>query len=564
MNADNIKDLFNPEKIEFLIPDYQRAYSWEDKNIRQFIEDIEDNNTYKKQYYLGHYLFERNPLRPEQLFVIDGQQRLTTIVIFMSCVYFELKKRSLESPVFDEDGDEINVERIREDFLKYSKFYKLSTVSDDNPFFESVIYKNSDTRPKNQSQIRIAAAKSKFSKWLVGQKTEDIIAYKNIIAEATITTYEVKDKYQATQIFAFQNDRGKDLTELEKLKAEIMHKIYTYADGDDEASHAVNHVKTQFAEIFKSIEQLQFTDEDSVLNAHNLAFYPYEQTAMSFLKKGVKEEKEDVVEWIKEFTNDILKSYTNMLRIEEKFKYDSKIADIQILDKYSSTPLLLKLMKYHDEDEDFIEYIAGLVERILFKLTYSFDEYRTNRLITIAKDYHGDKEALISNLIYCANFGFKPYWDFSQSCHRYFTDINYHYNGWTKYVLWKYENSLRYDKGLKPISAEIFVNQFGRKREENTLDHITPQNPNFTQYTEEFSNNWLNNIGNICLMGWGNNSSKGCNNPADYKDYYDSDYISMKKVYNVLCEKGKWEEEEIRERLAEIVDFVDRTWVAQI
>lgn len=560
MNAENIKDLFNPEKIEFLIPDYQRAYSWEDRNINQFIEDILDNSSYKKQYYLGHYLFERNVAHPEQLYVIDGQQRLTTIVIFMSCVYFELKKRSQEAPIVDTDGDEINIERIREDYLKYSKFYKLSTVSDDNPFFESFIYKNLETSPNNQSQKRIFKAKSIFAKWLSAQTTEEILTYKEIVARAAITTYEVKDKYQATQIFAFQNDRGKDLTELEKLKAEIMHKIYTYSLGDDDASRAVDYIKTQFAEIFKCIEHFQYTDEDAVLNAHNLAFYPYENTAMSFLKKRVKECKGDVVEWIKEYTDDILKSYRSILRIENYFKYDSKIADIQILDKYNTTPLLLKLFNYHQGDDAFIEQIADLVEKILFKMTFRYDEYRTNRLISIAKDYHGEKDELVSLLRDIANNGFMWYWHFNESCHNYFAVLQNHYGTWTKYVLWKYENYLRKSKKITPISAELYMNQFGRKREENTLDHITPRNPNFTKYSEEFERLWLDNIGNLSLMGWGNNSTKRNNNPVDNKEFYDSDYLSMKLIYKTL-EKGKWGEEEIKERQSVLVKFVDDNWL---
>ncbi len=564
MNANNIKDLFNPEKIEFLIPDYQRAYSWEEKHIKQFIEDILDNNSYKKQYYLGHYLFEKNPLKAEQLYVIDGQQRLTTVVIFMSSVYFELKKRAGESEIVDAEGDAINIERIREDYMKCSKFYKLSTVSDDNPYFEAVIYKNMECRPNNQSQKRIAGAKSRFSKWLRGESTEDILSYKDIISNAAITTYEVRDKYQATQIFAFQNDRGKSLTELEKLKAEIMHKIYTYSQDDEDASRAVDYVKTQFAEIFKCIELFEYTDEDAVLNAHNMAFYPSDQTAMSYLRESVKDYDGDTVDWIKQFTDDILKSYRNILRIEESFKYDSKIADIQILDRYNSTPLLLKLFNYNDNDIDFINYIAELVERILFKMTFRSDDYRTNRLISIARDYHGDKESLSQNLRDIANNGFVWYWHFNESCLNYFTQPRNHYSTWTKYVLWKYENSLRKPKRLTPISPAVYINQFGRKREESTLDHITPQNPSFTTYTEDFEKLWLNNIGNLSLMGWGNNAAKNNGNPVDNKEFYNSNYLSMQSIYKTLCERGKWQEEEIRERRSVIVDFVEKTWISAV
>lgn len=563
MNADNIKDLFNPEKIEFSIPDYQRAYSWEDKNIDQFIQDILDNASYKKRYYLGHYLFERDTNRPEKLLVIDGQQRLTTIVIFMSCVYKELKKRSANSIILDKDEDSVNIERIREDFIKYSKFYKLSTVSDDNPFFESVIYNEFDVQPENQSQRRIAKAKAIFTKWLSAPETNtaDILEYKDIIAEAAITTYEVKDKYQATQIFAFQNDRGKSLTELEKLKAEIMHKIYTYSSDDDEAARAVDYVKVQFAKIFKCVERFEHTDEDAVLNAHNLAFYPSNQTALSFLKNKIKVVESDPVEWIKHFTDTVLNSYQSVLKIESKYSYDSKIADIQILDKYNSTPLLLKLFHFHGDNDLLIEEMSGYVERTLFKLTFRADDFRTNSLIGIARDYQGDAEALRSSLIYSSNQGFKWYWNFNQSCHNYFSEGHNHYNSKIKYVLWKFENALRKEKRISPISPEVFINQFGNKREENTLDHIMPQDPNFTTYPDDFIKLWLNNIGNLSLMGWGNNSAKRNNDPIEIKEYYNSNYLSMQLVYHTLCERQKWGEEEIKERQELIIDFVDKNWI---
>lgn len=564
MNADSIKDLFNPAKIEFVIPDYQRAYSWEKENIQQFIEDILDINSYKKQYYLGHFLFERNNNYPDRLLVIDGQQRLTTVVIFMSCIYYELKNRLNKNQLSDADIEEVDVERIKMDFLKYNKFYKLSTVSDDNPFFESVIYNNLNVRPSNRSQDRIAKAKAQILDWLVKASSEEIVAYKDIVAEAAISTFEVKGKFQATQIFAFQNDRGKDLTELEKLKAEIMHLIYTYSFDDEEATRAVEYVKTQFSKIFVCVERFQYTDEDAVLNAHNLAFYPSEQTAVVFLKRGVKDcEKASVVEWIKRYTDDILKSYQAMTRIEDKYKYDSKIADIQILDRYNSTPLLLKLYSFDESDEGFIESVAGLVERILFKLTFRVDDYRTNRLISIAREYQGERTALTRNLAYIADKGFKEYWNFNMSCHNYFAELGNHYNSRIKYVLWKYENALRKEKRLSPISPEYYLNQFGRrKREENTLDHITPQTPNFTVYSDEFKGMWLNNIGNLTLMGWGNNAAKSNNSPVADKEFFNTNYLSMQWIYRVLCEKQKWGEEEIKERLSILVHFVDNNWIS--
>ena len=64
----------------FSIPDYQRAYSWETAQLKQFVEDLHDA---QDKYYLGHFLFEKSN---DSLMIIDGQQRITTCMIFYRAV----------------------------------------------------------------------------------------------------------------------------------------------------------------------------------------------------------------------------------------------------------------------------------------------------------------------------------------------------------------------------------------------------------------------------------------------------------------------------------------------
>ena len=92
-----IKQMLAGNKI--FVPTYQRAYSWDTeldsskapKQVNTFLCDLEEYNrsATKSKYYFGHFLFEQ---RSENEFgVIDGQQRLTTIVIFLSALFFRLK-----------------------------------------------------------------------------------------------------------------------------------------------------------------------------------------------------------------------------------------------------------------------------------------------------------------------------------------------------------------------------------------------------------------------------------------------------------------------------------------
>ena len=88
METYTVRQLFS-SKDKFVIPEYQRAYSWEKTQREQFLEDLRDAVS---SYYLGHYLLEKRNEDCDTYYVIDGQQRMTTIVIFMSCMVHELTK----------------------------------------------------------------------------------------------------------------------------------------------------------------------------------------------------------------------------------------------------------------------------------------------------------------------------------------------------------------------------------------------------------------------------------------------------------------------------------------
>ena len=78
-----IKDLFDSSTI-FNIPKYQRAYAWEKEQLDAFVEDLENQDT-NKDHFFGTILLQKQA--PEGEFkiidIVDGQQRITTIIIFM-------------------------------------------------------------------------------------------------------------------------------------------------------------------------------------------------------------------------------------------------------------------------------------------------------------------------------------------------------------------------------------------------------------------------------------------------------------------------------------------------
>ena len=71
--------LFNKE-VHYVIPRYQRAYAWEDKEIVQLIDDINDSTG---DYYIGSLVVAKVKGKVETYEVVDGQQRLTTLYLLL-------------------------------------------------------------------------------------------------------------------------------------------------------------------------------------------------------------------------------------------------------------------------------------------------------------------------------------------------------------------------------------------------------------------------------------------------------------------------------------------------
>ena len=563
-----IEKLFFEKGIQFAIPAYQRAFSWEydkdKKQIEQFITDIKEQDPAKK-YFLGHFLFEKEKSDENKYWVIDGQQRLTTVVIFFSCLIRELEKREPEmgGQILDNNGDKVEPWRIRETYIKLGKNYKFSTVEYDNLFFESLIYQNTDTGNvyDSKSKIRIARAKSVFEEILSKTEISKILNWRKIIDEAVITTFKVEEKIQATQIFAFQNDRGKDLTSLEKLKAYLMHKVYAVSDSEGEnPEKCIRNIELEFSDIYKQSEKISY-EEDRVLGFHITAYLPSGENALNCVKSAIsKVDNNEKEKWINDFVRNLKETFYTIEIIEKKEETNNIIADALLLDAQNTIPLLIKLYHFHKNDENAIIQIMELVENILFKLYYKSADYRTNNLPNIARHYEGNYEELKNKLLYCSKHGFQDGWNFTGSCINFFTKNTYHYYSSIKYILWKYENYLRNNERARLLTPNDFKNKYETKRKENTIDHITPQNPNFTEYTEEFKNEYLNNIGNLGLMVWGDNSEKKDNNPIEKLYLFDKDFFSNKKIKEVLETSKTWSEKEIMDRKNKILEFIFENW----
>lgn len=79
---ETILSLFDSSQKSYIIPVYQRAYSWEEEQWNAFIEDLVEQTEGENSYFYGNILLEIIK-KGKEYEIIDGQQRLTTLTIFM-------------------------------------------------------------------------------------------------------------------------------------------------------------------------------------------------------------------------------------------------------------------------------------------------------------------------------------------------------------------------------------------------------------------------------------------------------------------------------------------------
>ena len=120
-----IRDLLN-SKRQFVIPRFQREYSWDKRNYKEFLDDMLGNLTIQNgtilpnPYFLGTMLFIGNFSEgtTKEIQIVDGQQRITTITILFSAMseaLRELGQNELADILFgyimskDDNGKEVRI-----------------------------------------------------------------------------------------------------------------------------------------------------------------------------------------------------------------------------------------------------------------------------------------------------------------------------------------------------------------------------------------------------------------------------------------------------------------------
>lgn len=297
----------------FKIPDYQRGYAWTERQLKDFWEDVV-NLPIDRFHYTGllslkkvekniwenwneeRWLLEERGYKP--FHVVDGQQRLTTFVIFIQAISEIIKSIPENQDKKDEDIylGSFSLKAIKEEYLVIQKppqfiisTYKFS-YEVDNPSFKFLKYRifnepNSGTIQETFYTLNLENAKRFFSENLKNYFEkygilEIEILFKKLTQNLMFNVYEISDDFDVFVAFETMNNRGKKLSNLELLKNRLIYLSTLYDENElklDERFSLREKINDAWKEVYYQLGRNKKNplNDDDFLVAHWIMYFQY-------------------------------------------------------------------------------------------------------------------------------------------------------------------------------------------------------------------------------------------------------------------------------------------------
>ena len=239
LNVDQktIKDLFQDKRADFLIPDFQRPYAWGETECQTLWDDIfsfaipDEGRTEfdsNSEYFLGPIVTFKNSV--SKMEVIDGQQRLTTLMLLLRAFYEKFGHMQDKASVATKQNIEKCIWKTDEfgepDMSALKIDSEVATDKDKDEFLE--ILKTGVVKPGQKSRY---AANYRFFQNCIDDflaKYPTYFAYlpTRIMNNCILLPIEAESQDTALRIFSTLNDRGMPLSDSDIFKAQF-YKYYS-------------------------------------------------------------------------------------------------------------------------------------------------------------------------------------------------------------------------------------------------------------------------------------------------------------------------------------------------
>ena len=565
-----IKDLIN-DKFLFDIPDYQRAYSWNKDNLKQLIDDImdsiglnkENNNVFEEYepYFIGSIVLCSKEYKDDGsgLYdVIDGQQRLTSIIILIAAIRDltknEAYKNILSSLIYQKPNELMGIKesirvRVRG---KEAEFFKKYVLTDGGTDLINEIDEKEISEAKQNMLNAIRTFKEVFvdeNGEVLESKLDEFTKY--FLQKVVVVVITTDSFTSAFRLFNVINARGLPLTNADLLKSENLRVI-----SEDK--------RNIYTDMWENIEQELGKDKlEQIIGFMRTMKQNRKATATvyeEFSKKIFVSEPDYIgvnfVEHLKEI-KDLYNKYINEGNIELSSKdnpiyYQNLVRIMRDFIPYDEWMVaLIKFIEKFKNDEDILEFLKVLEKRIVIDWVNgnSFADRlaRVYKILEVIDSSSSLEEIKKSNV--------------------FISDLE----RTTAYFRNSLDDIEFYSKGRMLVPKYILIRLDMEKRNGEILDytnkimleHILPRNAKDAYWTTNFTvderKNWCNKLGNLVIINGTKNTK--LNNKAFAEKV--EQYLSKKSDFEITKEVlalNDWKIESVAGRQESLMNRALNLW----
>lgn len=562
MKATEAKFLdFIKKSPQFVIPIYQRTYSWTERECRQLWDDIirTGSNDDVTSHFVGSIVYIEKGLyqvtSQSPLLVIDGQQRLTTIALLIAALAkaLEILPEGNREPV-----DGFSMRKLRHYYLinpeeEGDRHYKLLLSQTDKDSLIAVVAGNE--QPKEYSH-RIVDNYELFESWITGCKGDLTSLCKGMAKLVVVDIALSRDQDNPQLIFESMNSTGRELTQadlirnfiLMGLEPDLQTKLYNNYWRPMEQDFGQEAYGSQFDNFIRNYLTVK-TGDIPKLDAVYDAFKNHSRTP-NVAGAGV----ESLLAEIRGFSR-----YFCAMALGTEPDHDLNLAfhDLRELKVDVAYPFMLEL--YHDyhckalSKPDFLTAVR-LIEAYVFRRAIcSIPTNSLNKTFaTFTKVLKKERylESIQAHLLMLPSYRrFPNNEEFKREL-----QVRDLYNFRSRsYWLRRLENHERKER--------VLVDEY-------TIEHILPQNEKLSKaWKEELGEDWerihktkLHTIGNLTLTGYNSEySDNSFVEKRDMKGGFKESPLILNKGLGLL---EKWNEETIHDRAQYLSDIAVAVWRA--
>lgn len=422
----------------------------------------------------------------------------------------------------------------------------------------------------SSSQRRIRHCRIYFEEVFAKETTEILLHWAELIESASTTEFRVASKIEAAQIFAFQNDRGKRLSNLEVLKSFFMLQIYLH-EGEAIQEDYITRLNKAFQDIYEAIVTID-TKEDDVLRYFWMAYSskgynserPLEEIKSFFNKKKLTE--------LIQFVDLLARAYRHVVAIEKDKTFD--MMNLKRLDNMALTiPLFIKARVIANVSDITYYRLVKFAENITFRQAArggrAVIENRLHGLLVNSKD----DDSFNMHLNNYINGMQWDYWNDSELKRSLSSGYIYGNRKVCRYLLWRYEQSLCPPN--HPVTRVVWEDIMSKE----SLEHIAPQTPKDEELAHGYgiyrdiehpengieSGEWLNSIGNMLLLSQSQNSAAGNKDLTKKLEIYNKENSLIRQQQEVISfmrdpQNPFWDKDCIERRSKHIIERAMEIW----